>query len=111
MSTPTEARPWARWYGLSRWRKLARRQLQAHPLCATCLEHGVVVPAQIADHIVPHHGDPQLFWDPANLQSLCKDHHDSSKQQVEHKGYVNDIGVDGWPCDPAHPANRKPRWT
>ena|SRR6266850_7183578 len=110
MSTPTPERPWARWYGLKRWRDRARRQLQAHPLCAMCLEHGVVIPAQVADHVVPHHGDPQLFWF-GELQSVCKDHHDSTKQQIERSGFERTIGVDGWAVDPNHPSNRKRRWT
>jgi 5-methylcytosine-specific restriction protein A len=110
MSTPTPARPWARWYGTKRWRTVAEHQRHEHPLCAICLEHGVVTIARVTDHIVPHHGNPELFWSPTNLQSLCKHHHDSSKQQVERKGYVDDIGVDGWAVDPNHPSNRKRPW-
>jgi 5-methylcytosine-specific restriction enzyme A len=30
-----------------------------------------VASATVADHITPHKGDPVLFWDPDNLQSLC----------------------------------------
>ena len=109
MSTPTPQRPYARWYGLQRWRRRSALQLKQHPLCAMCLEHGVVVPAQVADHVVEHHGDPHLFWF-GDLQSLCKNHHDSSKQQIEHAGFVRDIGTDGFPVDDRHPFNRlKPR--
>lgn len=25
---------------------------------------------------------------------------------IENKGYVNDIGVDGWPIDANHPVNK-----
>jgi hypothetical protein len=39
------------------------------------------------------------------LQSLCKFHHDSAKQQEEKMGYRSDIGADGWPMDPRHPVN------
>lgn len=69
-----------------------------------CEEHGVVTLADVADHVVPHHGDEQLFWF-GELQSLCYSHHNSTKQQIENKGYVNDIGVDGWPVDSNHPFN------
>ena len=105
MSSPTPARPWAKWYGLQRWRNRARLQLKQHPLCAMCLEHGVVMPATVAYHVIPHHGDPQLFWF-GQLQSLCRDHHNNSKQQLENKGYVNDIGTDGFPVDVNHPFNK-----
>jgi 5-methylcytosine-specific restriction enzyme A len=106
MSSPTPERPWARWYGLQRWRDRARLQLKQHPLCVMCLEHSVVVPASVADHVVPHHGDEQLFWF-GELQSLCPSHHNSSKAQIEAKGYTTDIGVDGFPVDDRHPFNRR----
>ena len=35
-----------------------------------------LTPASVVDHIVPHRGDPGLFWDEANWQCLCKRHHD-----------------------------------
>jgi 5-methylcytosine-specific restriction protein A len=35
------------------------------------------VPATVVDHIVPHRGDPVLFWDEANWQGLCKLCHDA----------------------------------
>src|SRR3979490_2531669 len=37
------------WYQLERWRRLAKRQLREHPLCALCLARGRVEPARIAD--------------------------------------------------------------
>jgi 5-methylcytosine-specific restriction enzyme A len=63
-----------------------------------------VVAAQVADHIVPHRGDSQLFW-LGDLQSLCWSHHSGSKQVEERRGYRDEIGSDGWPTDPRHPAN------
>lgn len=33
-------------------------------------------PAQVVDHIIPHHGDPDLFWAEWNLQTLSKRQHD-----------------------------------
>lgn len=98
------------WYGRQFWRERAKRQLRDHPLCRLCLEHkGVVVPATIADHIEPHRGDYYRFkW--GKLQSLCQWCHDSSKRTIELRGYSLEIGVDGWPVDPRHPAyGGKPR--
>ena len=90
-----------------RWQRRARLQLIEFPLCAMCLAREVVTPAVLADHITPHHGDHQLFYF-GELQSLCQHCHSSRKKQLEIYGYQRDVGVDGWPIDPNHPAN-KPR--
>lgn len=37
----------------------------------------------VADHKIQHHGDETLFWNPKNLQCLCKACHDSLKQRME----------------------------
>ena len=59
-----------------KWRRARKRFLQRHPLCAGCLSRGVLTPATVVDHIVPHRGDPKLFWDETNWQPLCKRCHD-----------------------------------
>jgi 5-methylcytosine-specific restriction protein A len=97
-----QSSPWHRWYGLERWRKRQRAQLLREPLCKFCLERGVVIPATTADHVEPHRGDFNKFMLGA-LQSLCTTCHSSAKQQMERRGYVTDIGPDGWPTDPRHP--------
>ncbi|WP_208353363.1 hypothetical protein [Pseudaestuariivita rosea] len=51
-------------------------------------------------------GDPKLFWDRTNLQTLCPHHHDRQKQRAELRGYSEERGADGWPIDPNHPANK-----
>jgi len=93
------------WYGLGRWKIIQKNQMKKHPLCAHCLQKGLPVRAVIADHIVPHKGDWNLFW-MGKLQSLCKTCHESGKKWEEHRGFRSDIGEDGWPLDPLHPANR-----
>lgn len=60
----------------------------------------------IADHKVKHEGNPGLFWDEENIQLLCKPCHDGAKQQEERVGFSTAVGLDGWPTDPRHPANR-----
>lgn len=38
----------------------------------------------VCDHVRPHLGDERLFWDEANLQTLCKSPcHDKHKQAAE----------------------------
>jgi hypothetical protein len=39
------------------------------------------------------------------LMSLCKRCHDSRKRYMEINGFAPDVGLDGWPSDPLHPAN------
>lgn len=103
-----DAREWRGWYGLARWRgKNGRRltQLREEPLCRMCRLQGRVTPATVADHVEKHNGDPAKFWH-GELQSLCAEHHDATKQAEEHRGFSTACGADGWPMDPNHPANR-----
>lgn len=59
-----------------KWRNARARFLRKNPLCVKCREKGKLTPATVVDHIIPHRGDPVLFWDEKNWQSLCKDCHD-----------------------------------
>jgi 5-methylcytosine-specific restriction enzyme A len=65
----------ARGYG-ARWRWSRRAFLARHPLCAACQAAGRVVAATVVDHVVPHRGDPRLFWDQRNWAPACKHCHD-----------------------------------
>lgn len=60
----------------SRWRAARKAFLQAHPMCAECLREGRYTAASVVDHIIPHRGNQQLFWDMENWQALCKACHD-----------------------------------
>jgi len=99
MSSPNE------WYWTLRWKKRSAAQLREHPLCARCASKGRVTVAKVADHIVPHKGDWNLFC-LGELQSLCKNCHVSGKQSEERLGYSKEIDASGWPKDPRHPAYR-----
>lgn len=61
----------------ARWRKEREIYLRQHPLCVLCEREETLTPATVVDHIVPHKGDKQLFWDKNNWQALCKPCHDS----------------------------------
>ena len=50
--------------------------LRKYPLCAECLKNGRTEPATVVDHIVPHRGNQDLFWNIRNWQPLCKACHD-----------------------------------
>ena len=66
----------SRGYGRA-WQKASKQYLAAHPLCVMCMAKGRYVKATVVDHIKPHRGDPELFWDrDGNWQALCKRCHD-----------------------------------
>jgi hypothetical protein len=91
-----------RLYNSARWKRLRAAQLAASPLCAMCVKLGRVNPAGVVDHKRPHRGDEELFFDAANLQSLCKLCHDGAKQQLEKTGRLRGCGLDGLPLDGNH---------
>ncbi|GIW48990.1 MAG: HNH endonuclease [Caloramator sp.] len=64
-------------YNTARWKRLRIKFLKEHPLCEECKRNGVVTLAEVVDHIIPHKGNKELFWDEENLQALCKECHDS----------------------------------
>lgn len=85
-----------------RWQKRREAQLRAEPLCRLCMAiRGRAVAASIADHVVPHRGDPELFE--GALQSLCASCHSSWKQQMEETGRFDGCDLHGIPLDPNHP--------
>lgn len=55
----------------ARWEKYRKWFLALHPVCAKCERAATVV-----DHIIPHKGNYELFWEPKNHQPLCKRCHD-----------------------------------
>jgi len=67
-----------------------------------CAEQGKVTPATVVDHVKPHKGDQQLFWDKTNHQALCKLCHDAHKKRLELSGKVVGCDVNGTPIDPNH---------
>jgi hypothetical protein len=48
----------------------------------------------------PHKGDWSLFIDPANHESACKEHHDSTIKTEENRGDVIGTDVNGRRIDP-----------
>jgi len=96
-----------RYYDTTRWRKLRNWHLANHPLCVMCAQQGRDEAATTVDHIIKHEGNYDLFWDAANLQSLCTSCHNSSKQQQELHGYSQAAGIDGQPIDKEHPWNKR----
>jgi 5-methylcytosine-specific restriction enzyme A len=93
---------WQHLYNTARWVRLRRAHLNAEPLCRMCKAQGYVTLGNVSDHIEAHKGDLSLFFDGANLQTLCKGHHDSTKAREERGGIIVGCDKDGVPLDPGH---------
>lgn len=115
MSTFTELEPgarwWKRWYHCKRWQKMRAWQLTVEPNCRMCFQRGKLgVAAVDVDHIKPHRGGADLFFDPENLQSLCRNCHSSIKQEIE-RNQMRGTLLSGLPASPHHwwnsPTRRK----
>ena len=64
--------PGDRLHNNRRSRDYSRLFLSAHPLCVECERQGRVKASEVWDHIVPHQGDEEKYWDPLNHQALCR---------------------------------------
>ena len=99
-----------RGYG-SRWQKARKTFLLSHPICADHEKRGMVMPATVVDHIVPHKGDMSLFWDHGNWQPLCAACH-NLKTAVQDgggghgKAMMPGCDVNGVPIDGCHHWNK-----
>jgi 5-methylcytosine-specific restriction enzyme A len=74
-------------YRTARWRAYRDQKRAEDPLCVECRAEGLFVTWDDLDHVVPHHGDLELFWDYDNLRGLCHRHH-SAKTRREQVGGV-----------------------
>ena len=73
----------------ARWRRYRKAYLAEHPLCALCAKKGITRAATTVDHIIPHRGNYELFWDPKNHQPLCEEHHNIKTATFDH-GFGNE---------------------
>jgi len=88
----------------AQWRRLRKKHLDANPWCKRCGARG-----NVCDHIIPHRGELSLAYDETNLQTLCKQCHDSWKQRLEKTGGMQGCDLTGFPTDPKHPWNKQRR--
>jgi 5-methylcytosine-specific restriction protein A len=65
----------SKFYASAAWRKLRKSFLDENPLCERCLLEGKLTPSRIAHHRVERLDDPDLAYDPANLEAVCDAHH------------------------------------
>jgi 5-methylcytosine-specific restriction endonuclease McrA len=80
--------PWRQWYRTERWRKLRQEVFVRDSY--TCQRTRVVCAGRhpdsnspVANHKTPHKGDPVLFWDINNIETVTKAVHDSLVQAEE----------------------------
>ena len=72
----------ARGYGHA-WQKYSKAWLNEHPYCAECENAGITELATVVDHIIPHRGNPELFWNPNNHQSMSAACHNAKTGRGE----------------------------
>lgn len=82
--------PWRAWYRTERWQRL-RLQVFLRDLY-TCQRSGVLCMGKhpepnspVANHKRPHKGDPALFWDINNIETVSKKVHDTIVQAEERR--------------------------
>lgn len=74
------------------WDRASAAFLLAHPICPACEAAGLIVAAEVTDHVIPHKGDRALFWSRTNWQPACRWHHDAVKQRLEQLYAAGKIG-------------------
>ncbi len=75
----------------SRWRSARLLFLNDHPLCNHCQANDIIKPADVVDHIIPHRGNSEMFWDQSNWQSLCYPCHDTKTHTIDKKLSGNEV--------------------
>jgi len=97
------------WYHTTRWRKASRLFLRRpeNVFCKICLKHGKHTVATVVDHITPHKGNYDLFWDQDGWQGLCKPCHNKHKQFQDNRGFLPGCDKDGIPIDENHPWRKR----
>lgn len=98
-----DAQAYRSWYKTSRWQRMAQSCYVRDNY--TCQRTGILLSGKypapnspVANHKVPHKGDPALFWDPENIETVAKVVHDSAIQSEERTGKAMVVtGEDGWP--------------
>lgn len=77
------------------WDKASAGHIGNNPLCRYCALADEVAPATLTDHLYPHRGDRDLFWNRTYWIASCKPCHDGFKQRVERQGRfaLDDLAV------------------
>lgn len=79
-------------YNARQWRNDRKLFLEYNPYCYECTQEGVVVLANVCDHIIPIETYGGAVWSWLNRQGLCTTHH-QRKRQKERNGIIEDSYV------------------
>lgn len=87
--TPEQRAAWRkqsmRWYKSKRWEEVKRAF--GHKPCELCGAMG----AGVVDHVTPHQGDAELFWEPRNWRRLCIRCHNAKSAKELNEGRAGAI--------------------
>ena len=75
-------------YQTQRWRRASILYLHQHPICEICNN----ATADLTDHIEPHNGNYDLFWNPDNWQSACHGCHNRKTADDKRQAKATDTG-------------------
>lgn len=78
-------RRFAHLYDSARWRKCSRDFRKRFPICQKCEAAGIIKPSQLTDHVRPHRGNEELFWDESNWAALCNQCHNKKSAGESHE--------------------------
>jgi 5-methylcytosine-specific restriction protein A len=82
-----------RGYGGS-WKAAAGKFKRAHPCCLGCAALNRKVATAVVDHVLPHRGDREVFWNASMWQPACRWHHEVVKKKLEHLFLQGTIAAD-----------------
>jgi 5-methylcytosine-specific restriction protein A len=88
-------------YTNRRWRRRARLEKAANPVCKRCEQAGIIVPAEVSHHLEDHGGNALKFF-AGPVMSLCRRCHELTHNRGDRRNFSLAIGADGFPIDPAH---------
>ena len=82
------AAPWRAWYRTERWADLrtavfARDGFRCQRTGKLCMGEYPAPDSPVANHKKPHRGNPDLFWDINNIETVAKSVHDGAIQAEE----------------------------
>ena len=80
-------------YNSAGWKSLRAKHRSEFPICASCLQRGIVTPTEHIDHVIPHRQDSDRFL--VNLfQGLCAACH-TQKTKLESQGIYRHYTAQG----------------
>jgi 5-methylcytosine-specific restriction protein A len=86
--------PWKNWYSLKRWRDLRIATfIRDHFTCQMCGKLEGDTSKLSCDHKKEHRGDPALFWDADNLQTLCTEPCHVKHKQAQEQATLHQRGT------------------